>query len=113
MYLGHELAWSVIPAIVSQSKSPVFVQEQEWRLVAHSSEGLRFRIQRGRIVPYLHCGFGLAPDGKNRLPIAKIYIGPSEHADLFRIAARWLLRKHEFLDDDAVKIMDSEIPLRS
>ena len=110
-YLGNTLQSSVIPAIVSQIKSPVFAEEQEWRLVVQRSAGLRFRTQKGRIVPHLHCGFGRGEDGKDRLPISGIYVGPSEYSDLFRIAAGELLRSHGF-NDSAVPIIDSEIPLR-
>jgi len=78
IYLANTLDFEVIPIVAACIKSPVFREEQEWRLVCGSSSrtGLQFRLQRGKIsASGLHCQYGVQedhdqspPDGGSSVP---------------------------------------------
>jgi Protein of unknown function (DUF2971) len=113
-YLANTIEASVIPAVASQIKAPVFREEQEWRLVCHRFSGLRFRVQKDRVVPYLECAFGAqGAHFRERLPLASVYIGPSDYSDLMHISVVDYLRTNGVHDPEAIPIIPSEIPLRS
>jgi hypothetical protein len=79
LYLADNLLGLVIPAIAPQIKAPVFREEQEWRLVAWGRSGLRFRLDRDRIVPYLTCRIPNA-SGARLLPILEVHVGSAERS---------------------------------
>jgi hypothetical protein len=114
MYLADTILSWVIPATVPCIKAPVFREEDEWRLVCQRNAGIQYRVQKGRIVPYLKCIFR-SPESRRsreRLPISKVYLGPSEWSDLSELSVRGLLQDHGFSNDETVFVVPSEIPLR-
>ena len=114
LYLANTIDIVVIPATTSCIKAPVFREEQEWRLVCRRSAGVQYRVQKGRIVPYLKCKLrssGAEP-WRGNLPISKVFIGPSEASELLQLSIRDLLRSHGFVNE-TVSVVPCDIPLRT
>jgi len=110
-YLADIIVASLVPAVVSRLKHPAFADEKEWRLVWRARPGLRFRVDRRGLVPYLLCRFSDDSHSHWGLPpIAEIRIGPSDSARLTKTAVVELLRARGFPEETAV--LQSTIPLR-
>jgi len=97
-------------------KHPMFVEENEWRLIASSSPPMRslplsFRARHGVLVPYVvlkpYPGAGHSAD---KLWILSVRHGPTLNPDMVKKGLGLLLDAH---GQQWVEIEGSEIPLRS
>lgn len=96
----------------SAFKDPAFEEEQEWRLVAdprtvHDQE-VHFRKGSSTPVPYIH--FRLREEGENRLPVSRIWVGPSRNRKLDLRVVDQLVDKYGLSGAD---VQASETPYRT
>lgn len=109
-------------------KNSSFKQEGEWRVIVPIAgtdiSNVFFRVSGNVLVPFVKLRLGEAreEDEKNseekngksqyltdKLPIAKIFVGPNKSKDLAYLSARALLNKFEYFDTE---IEVSGIPYR-
>ena len=92
-------------------KHSSFKGEEEWRLftvlpILHAKRA-EFRVGKSFIVPYRKFSLAESPDGP--LPIRRIVVGPTPHADLLERTVRACLFNHGVKSSEVVK---SDIPYR-
>jgi hypothetical protein len=105
------LVWSDYTAYFAPlAKDQAFKGEQEWRVVHGLTEadrpGMKYFQRRHFVSRHVPLRF---PDGKGRLPIAEIIVGPARHKEVSRISVGDLLRTCGYADNE-VKVETSPIP---
>lgn len=91
-------------------KSPSFAEESERRIVSLRQKrkaGAAFRPRHGVLVPYVPLKIW-SPDHK--LPIARIFVGPTLHPDQARHSLEGFLASKGL---DEVRVVASSVPLRA
>jgi hypothetical protein len=97
-------------------KNPKFAEEKEWRLI-HQHRGfgvttgarVEYRATPSFVVPYV--SLDVSPDHgprANRIPLARVVLGPTGHPQSAAAAARALVA-----DIPDVAVVNSAIPLRT
>lgn len=89
-------------------KDESFSKEKEYRIVyqCHSEKNIKYREGKSMIIPYIE--FHL--DDDNKLPISKIWIGPTPHKELSKLSIESLLKTNGY---EKVTVETSKIPYRS
>lgn len=109
--------------LAARVKHPAFREEQEWRLVASplatSLLPVEFRQGPSSIVPFIDFALEVASDiqleegdytrQELRLPISKIFVGPTPHPDLAQLSAERLCAS----EDVYPEVESSGIPYRT
>ena len=96
-------------------KHHAFQHEAEWRLVTQFFPGdvcsLIFRQKRTLLARHLPINFAtvIGADGKHRLPITRIYVGPGPAQRVSQVGVGDLLKKHGY---ENVTIELSKVPYR-
>jgi hypothetical protein len=110
-YIANSLFHAVTASLAPQIKSPVFREEEEWRLVCATS-ACEFRVTPRGIVPYVLGQVGKPSTAGGRvLPIDRVYVGPCQQFELARTACSELLRASG-MTLEAETVMLSDVPLR-
>jgi hypothetical protein len=97
--------------LAASFKHASFAEEREWRLIAVSGEPLRsvqYREGLSTLVPYIT--FKLPIDGKKRIKIRRIILGPTPHAYLARAAVTEMVKNNFVL---LGQISPSQTPFRA
>jgi hypothetical protein len=95
-------------------KHPKFKGEREWRLVYHFQDEAipRMRYLQRNSMMTKHVPLRLMlKDGRPRLPITGVVVGPSRYKDASRVSVGDLLRTHGYSDKE-VPVRTTDIPYR-
>jgi hypothetical protein len=89
-------------------KDESFSKEEEYRIVyeCHSENKIKYREGKSMIIPYIE--FSLMDDD-GKLPISKIWIGPTPHKVLSKLSVKRLLESNGY----EIEVENSKIPYRS
>jgi len=91
---------------------PTFSAEREWRLVYHFQDEaiprMRYLQRSSMMTKHLPLRL-IMQDGKPRLPLTGIVVGPCRHKDISRISVGDLLRTYGY-SVDQVQISTTKIP---
>lgn len=103
-------------------KSPVFEEEQEWRVITTISsypfdkddDTLKFRPSGGNVIPYIELSFTAPtqPFVARGYPISSITYGPSLHPEITQ-RLLYILLQSTLGYGNGVMVTSSDIPLRS
>jgi hypothetical protein len=96
-------------------KHPTFSAEREWRLVYHFQDDaiprMRYLPRNSMMTKYVPLRL-MMQDGKPRLPLTGIVVGPCRHKDISRISVGDLLRTHGYVVDQ-LQISTTKIPYQA
>jgi hypothetical protein len=102
-----------LDVFASVIKHPKFSGEAERRIATLLQVGehtkLEFRQRRTLLARHLPLDLTIDTDGKRRLPITRVYIGPGPSRQVSRVSVGDLLLKHGYQD---IKVEVSEVPYR-
>ena len=92
----------------SYCKDTSFKDEIEYRIISRGEHNNKiYREGKSTIIPYIE----FSPlDDDNKLPISKIWIGPTPHPELSKMSVESLLKSEKY---KGVKVIKSKIPYRS
>jgi hypothetical protein len=94
--------------ISSYLKDESFIKESEYRIVQKIKPNeTKYRQGSSMIIPYIE---GNLLDDDNKLPISKIWVGPTPNPELSKVSVDSLLKSNGYKD---VKVKISKIPYRS
>lgn len=99
--------------IAAVIKHPAFEEEQEWRIISSimtdaAHPRVSFREGASMLVPYFL--FRLCSEGKARVPLNHVFIGPTTNAELSMHSLRLYLNKQQSAPRDGISYC--QIPFR-
>lgn len=96
-------------------KHEAFEAENEWRLIHFLGDAdtrrMKFQQRSSMMTRHLPLHFALK-DGKKRLPLCGVTVGPCRHKEISRIAIGDLLRANDYLPGTEVTVSETRIPYR-
>lgn len=98
--------------IAPRFKDQAFSEEKEWRLISPVIDfmdgSVEFRQGKSSLIPYIK--FSLIPANSNKIPISKIYVGPTPDPELAKLAVTNLLYKLRALSK---RVELSKVPFKN
>lgn len=96
-------------------KHPKFAAEREWRLIYHFEDEaiphMKYLQRNSMMTRHVPLRL-MIPDGKPRLPITRIVVGPCRHKDISLISVKDLLSTHNY-SPERVTVTPTNIPYQA